>query len=329
MANRRVLVKRRKAVRNIRKITRTMQLIATARFQSALNRATASRPYADKLAELVADLSEVARDVKHDTAVVYGSLATFAVSGFCAMAYEVIWTRLLALIVGPTTYAFTIVLVTFIVGLALGSMIFGWLADRTGKPAWILVLTQILAAACALAISQVLGNSQLFFARLIETYQHDFALLSLAEALFLLLFMLPSTVCLGATFPTVTKIVTRSASGVGRSVGVAYAINTIGAVAGSFCAGFLLIPAFGKAGSLSLVVAVQLLMALILCGWVISQGMVRTRTWFPAMALGVLVTGRSLRGSCGGTGEGCECSEERRRACETKRGEAHEGSASS
>ncbi len=60
MANRRVLVKRRKAVRNIRKITRTMQLIATARFQAAFTRATATRPYSDKLAELVADLSRAA-----------------------------------------------------------------------------------------------------------------------------------------------------------------------------------------------------------------------------------------------------------------------------
>jgi F-type H+-transporting ATPase subunit gamma len=65
MANRRVLVKRRKAVRNIRKITRTMQLIATARFQAAYNRAVATRPYTDKLAELVADLSRAAGDVDH------------------------------------------------------------------------------------------------------------------------------------------------------------------------------------------------------------------------------------------------------------------------
>lgn len=57
MAKARAIVKRRKAVRNIRKITRTMQLIATARFQAAFNRAVASRPYTEKLAELVADLS--------------------------------------------------------------------------------------------------------------------------------------------------------------------------------------------------------------------------------------------------------------------------------
>ena len=65
MANRRVLVKRRKSVRSIRKITRTMQLIATARFQAAFNRAVATRPYADKLAELVADISRAAAGLDH------------------------------------------------------------------------------------------------------------------------------------------------------------------------------------------------------------------------------------------------------------------------
>ena len=65
MANRRVLIKRRKAVRNIRKITRTMQLIATSRFQAAMGRATASKPYTNKLAELAADLTGAAGDVTH------------------------------------------------------------------------------------------------------------------------------------------------------------------------------------------------------------------------------------------------------------------------
>lgn len=65
MANRRDLVKRRKAARNVRKITRTMQLIATARFQAAYNRAVETKPYSEKLAELVADLSRAAGDTDH------------------------------------------------------------------------------------------------------------------------------------------------------------------------------------------------------------------------------------------------------------------------
>ena len=65
MANPRVLTKRRKAVRNIRKITRTMQLIATARFQKALTQAAATRPYAEKITEFVEQLSAGGEEVAH------------------------------------------------------------------------------------------------------------------------------------------------------------------------------------------------------------------------------------------------------------------------
>lgn len=65
MANLRSLVKRRKAVRNIRKITKTMELIATARFKKALDRATEAEAYTRKIAELAADLSQNAGEVSH------------------------------------------------------------------------------------------------------------------------------------------------------------------------------------------------------------------------------------------------------------------------
>jgi F-type H+-transporting ATPase subunit gamma len=65
MAKTRALVKRRKAIQNIRKITRTMELIATARFKKALDRATEAEAYTQKIAELAADLSASATDVKH------------------------------------------------------------------------------------------------------------------------------------------------------------------------------------------------------------------------------------------------------------------------
>src|SRR5437588_11667804 len=65
MANTRAIVKRRKAVRNIRKITRTMELIATARFKKAFDRATEAEAYTRKIAELAADLSATAANVTH------------------------------------------------------------------------------------------------------------------------------------------------------------------------------------------------------------------------------------------------------------------------
>src|SRR5579883_3317251 len=65
MANTRMLVNRRKAVRNIRKITRTMELIATARFKKALDRATEAEAYTRKITELAADLSASATNLSH------------------------------------------------------------------------------------------------------------------------------------------------------------------------------------------------------------------------------------------------------------------------
>src|SRR2546428_13834712 len=65
MAKTRILVQRRKAIRNIRKITRTMELIATARFRKALDRAVEAEAFTRKIAELAADLSANATDIAH------------------------------------------------------------------------------------------------------------------------------------------------------------------------------------------------------------------------------------------------------------------------
>ena len=198
-------------------------------------------------------------DMKENRAEMRGSLIIFFVSGFCAMAYEVFWTKLLGLIVGPTTYSFTIVLVSFITGLAIGNMFFGRAADRTGNTIRLLITTQVLAAFLALAVSQMLGDSQLFFAKLIYAFRDNFLVQNFIKAAILFAFMILPTFFLGAAFPLVAKLYTPSLSGIGRSVGVAYAVNTAGAVLGSFGAGFLLIPLVGKETGLSLIVAVQII----------------------------------------------------------------------
>jgi spermidine synthase len=186
------------------------------------------------------------------------ALVVFAVSGFCAMACEVLWTRLLALIVGPTTYSFTIVLVTFIAGLALGSIIFGRLADRVRDGLRLLLATQAAAALLVLGVSQLLGDSQLFFAKLIFTFKDHFGLLNLLKAGALCMFMILPTLCFGASFPVVSKIYTRSITRVGRSIGFAYAVNTVGSLLGPFVAGFVLLPLLGNEASLKVVAGLQL-----------------------------------------------------------------------
>ncbi|MFO7560932.1 MAG: fused MFS/spermidine synthase [Desulfobacterales bacterium] len=215
------------------------------------------------------------------------SLIIFAVSGFCAMAYEVIWVKLLGLLVGPTTYSFTIVLVTFIACLAFGSIFFGWLADRVRNTLFLLIATQLIAALSALFFSQIMGNSQIFFAKLIFHYKDNFVLLQFLKASSLFVFMFIPTFCLGATFPLVGKICTRSLEKTGHSIGFAYAINTVGAVLGSFCAGFLLIPFLGKEHSIGLVVSIQLLTPLFICLHIVVKTKSSVLKWSPLIA-GVL-----------------------------------------
>jgi F-type H+-transporting ATPase subunit gamma len=84
MANTRELVKRRKAIRNIRKITRTMELIATAQFRKALDRAVQAEAYTRKIAELAADLSANAGEIKHPLLTPHAVVKNAVLLVFCS-----------------------------------------------------------------------------------------------------------------------------------------------------------------------------------------------------------------------------------------------------
>jgi spermidine synthase len=189
------------------------------------------------------------------------ALWLFAVSGFCAMAYQVFWTKLITLLIGPTTYSFTLVVSTFIIGLSAGSIIFGWLGDKIKRVFLLLILTQIAASGSALLVSHFLGNNQFLFSKLIYTYQDKFGTMILVQSLVLFAILIGPTLFLGAAFPLVSRIYARSLSMLGKSIGVAYAVNTIGAILGSFVAGFILIPFLGKENGLKLVILFQFISA--------------------------------------------------------------------
>ncbi len=207
-------------------------------------------------------LTESPAQITRDPTVVW-ALLIFAVSGFSAMAYEVIWTRLLGLVIGPTTYSFTLVIASFIVGLAVGSLYFGLLGDRVKGVFSLLVGTQLCAACLALLVSQFFGNSQFFFAKLIYTFRDQFHEMIVLQFIIIFLVILGPTVLLGATFPLVNRIYARSIPVLGKSIGTAYALNTVGAILGSVAAGFILIPWLGKENGLRFVMALQFSVALI------------------------------------------------------------------
>jgi spermidine synthase len=210
------------------------------------------------------------------------ALWIFGISGFCAMAYEVFWTRLLGLILGPTTYSFSLVVSTFIIGLALGNIIFGRLADRVKGTFRLLVITQICAGCLALLVSQFLSNSQFFFSKLIYTFQGDFNEKIFVQSIVLFFVLVGPTIFLGATFPLVNRIYARSLPELGKSIGTAYAMNTLGAILGSFAAGFIFIPFLGKENGLRITAAFQILISLTGLMYLISKTGEKIRAYMTA-----------------------------------------------
>jgi spermidine synthase len=227
-----------------------------------------------------------------DRSITTLALWIFGISGFCSMAYEVFWTRLLGLIIGPTTYSFSLVVSTFIVGLALGNIIFGYLADRVKGVFRLLVITQACAACLAILVSQFLGNSQFFFSKLIYTFQGAFGEKILVQSVVLFFVLVGPTIFLGATFPLVNRIYARSLPDIGKSIGTAYAMNTIGAILGSFAAGFIFIPLLGKENGLRITAGLQLSVSLLALTYMIFKTGERIRaavTGLVALSLGILL----------------------------------------
>ena len=219
-----------------------------------------------------------------DRLVIRLALSAFLVSGALALALEVLWTRSLLLVFGSTVYSFTAMLGVFLVGLALGSAVFGLLVNSFEKPLWALGLVEGgIALVTLVSISRVNGLPSAFLDGLIA---HGFTwdsymvqkLLIAAGILF------PVSFLFGATFPIVARIEVSMEDRIGSQVGVLYAFNTLGAIAGSLLSGFVLLPALGLQRSLTLVALLALALGVLLV-------LVRPRgtPLLPRLAAGVLL----------------------------------------
>lgn len=196
--------------------------------------------------------------------LVLASLTAFGFSGFAAMVYEVAWTRLLILVLGPSTYAFTTMLVTFLVGLGLGGLLMAKMADRLPHPCLILALCQLGIGLSAFLGQHLFGALPALFFLLFRSFSDQPHLFLASQFLLAFLVMFVPTLLLGAVFPVVMRIAAGNVVRVGRLVGGAYAVNTVGTVLGAFAAGFLLVPFLGIRGTIGLAIGVNLLLGLLL-----------------------------------------------------------------
>lgn len=198
-------------------------------------------------------------------------LFLFAIVGCTAFAYEVAWTRQLAVSIGSSTYAFTLMLATFLAGSVIGSAAFERFMSHPGRISMtVLFWAQIGIGAGALSSLVLFHWTPTLIPPLLRATQQTFAGLVLAQLIVTMLTVFPAALVFGFNFPLVIALFYRNAdpkTGSAASVGTAYAANTVGAIVGSIVTGFWLIPWLGSFRVIAIVASANLLLALWIIQW--------------------------------------------------------------
>lgn len=162
------------------------------------------------------------------------------VSGLTSLGYQVLWTRLLAAGTGGSTYVFTMILGQFLLGIAIGALVFGLISRRLRSPIGLLAGSQI-----AVALLAVWG---LVFIISRPTGVDAFNALGTLQALSgaVVLVVLPATIVMGLAFPASAALLEDRDGRVATATGRLLAANTFGAISGTFLIPFFVIPAIGS-----------------------------------------------------------------------------------
>jgi spermidine synthase len=188
------------------------------------------------------------------------TVLALGVSGAISMVYEVAWTRALALVIGSSTYAFTAMLLAFLIGIAGGSALYSWIRGRRRATPGRFAVLQVGIALATVAATLLYERLPALFLR--GFAQSDApASIQLIQIVVCIAALLVGTLFIGATFPCAVSVAARGAGLVGEDVGRTYAVNTLGAIAGSALAGLVLIPVLGLHGSFRVAVIGNLLLA--------------------------------------------------------------------
>ena len=170
-------------------------------------------------------------------------LIALGVSGLTSFAYEIYWTRSLVFLLGNSTYALTTMLTAFITGIALGGylarMFVDRVVDRVALFGWIQVLIAVSSAVALPVLFAFLGPQAI--REFLSEATGNIGLLTVARFGIALLVMLVPATLIGATFPLVGRVGIVDLQHTGRRVGLIYASNTLGNVAGALLPGFVLL----------------------------------------------------------------------------------------
>ncbi len=172
-------------------------------------------------------------------------LALFFLSGFAALLYQVTWQRMLAIFTGVDIYSVTLIVVAFMGGLGLGSMVGGYLSDRLSNRYRLLLfaLSELTIAAFAII------SKWLYYDVLYMKFNY-LATSPVVMTLILFLSLLIPTFVMGITLPLLSNALSREIKKAAGTIGSLYGINTLGAAVGAFVTGWFLVRYFGFVQSL-------------------------------------------------------------------------------
>ena len=208
-----------------------------------------------------------------------------ACSGFCAMAFEVLWSRALVFFLTNTTYAFTTMLSVVLAGLAIGGLFAAAITKKRRDPAACLAAFLVCIGIWGFASPFLLHalDPAIHFAegRLVHVWWQWITLRYVIS--FAVVF--PPSLCMGAIYPLAIGASCRSIDTAGRTIGSLSALNTLGGIAGSLSAAFLLVPVLGIQRSLVVVAIVNCIGGLVVLGHVPKN----PRKWIVAAALTTVV----------------------------------------
>ncbi|MBN2313283.1 MAG: fused MFS/spermidine synthase [Sedimentisphaerales bacterium] len=196
-------------------------------------------------------------------------MTVYFFSGACSLIDEVIWVRLLKLTLGNTIYASSIVVSTFMGGLALGAFIMSRYSDRIRRRLRLYALLEIFITLSALLLPWELKIADRAYVWFFQTCQPTNKELLLVQVILSGLLLLVPSMLMGSTLPLLGRFVTSLEKEAGHLVGKLYALNTLGAAVGCFMAGFVLIRLLGIMGTLYTAAILNLFVAF--AGWLLSR----------------------------------------------------------
>lgn len=187
----------------------------------------------------------------------------FFATGAAGLIYQVAWQRYLLNLFGATIYSISTVLAAFMGGLALGSLAFGRLADRVKSPLRLYGVLEIAVGFTALLVPFMVRGLDPIFLAVYRNWGSSFFVYSILRFVLIALILLVPTTMMGGTLPLLSKFVAPQGRRSGARVGALYALNTLGAVAGTVTCGFFFIRWWGVSRTVEVAAAINFLAGVI------------------------------------------------------------------